>query len=262
MMEFLSDPVLWMLIGAAFLAGLIDSIAGGGGLITIPALFLSGLPPLTALGTNKLQSLFGSLSDTIAYARTGHVHLKSQWLKTLLALTGGIAGASLATILPTNILKAILPFLLITIALYFAFKPSLDNQDRARRISTTLFTFTIPPLLGFYDGVFGPGTGSFLMLAFVSLAGYGLLKATAHTKLLNFSSNLGSFAIFTLAGAMHWKLGIIMGIAQFTGAQTGARLASKNGAKLIKPLLIIVCCALAASLLFKPDNQLRELLHF
>lgn len=261
-MEFLSDPLLWMLFGAAFLAGLVDSIAGGGGMITIPALFLAGLPPLTALGTNKLQSLFGSLSATIAYARAGHVHLKSQWLEALLALTGGIAGALLATILPTDILKVILPFLLIAVALYFAFKPNLDNQDRARRIGTMLFTFTIPPLLGFYDGVFGPGAGSFLMLAFVSLAGYGLLKATAHTKLLNFSSNLGSFAVFALVGAMYWKLGIIMGIAQFTGAQIGARLASKNGARLIKPLLVIVCFALAASLLSRPDNPLRELLHF
>ena len=120
-----------------------------------------------------------------------------------------------------------------------------------------MFGLTVVPLIGFYDGVFGPGTGSFFMLAFVTLAGYGLLKATAHTKLLNFASNIGGFAAFAFVGVIAWKVGLVMGVAQFFGARLGAGLAMKKGARLIKPLLIVVCLALAARLLFDPTNPLR-----
>jgi uncharacterized membrane protein YfcA len=115
----------------------------------------------------------------------------------------------------------------------------------------------VVPLIGFYDGIFGPGTGSFFMLAFVALAGYGLLKATAHTKLLNFASNLGAFAVFAFVGAISWKIGLMMGAAQFAGAQVGSRLAMKNGARIIKPLLVITCVALAAKLISDPVNPVR-----
>src|SRR5690606_38206296 len=116
---------------------------------------------------------------------------------------------------------------------------------------------TIVPLIGFYDGAFGPGTGSFFMLAFVSLAGYGVLKATAHTKTLNFASNVGSFLTFAFVGAIHWKIGLIMGVAQFAGARLGAMFAMKKGATLIKPLLVVVCILLAVRLLLNPENPIR-----
>ena len=258
MFEFAPEIVL-LLAFAAFAAGFVDSIAGGGGLITVPVLMLAGLSPVQALGTNKLQGLFGAGSATIAYAAGGHVDLRAQLPSALLAFAGAVAGAALATILPGEWLRAALPVLLIAIALYFALKPNMDDIDRARRLSPVLFGITIVPLLGFYDGVFGPGTGSFLMIAFVALAGHGVLKATAHTKLLNFASNLGGFIAFAIAGAVLWKIGIVMGIAQFAGARVGARLAMKNGARLIKPLLVIVCVALAVRLLFDPANPLRTL---
>lgn len=262
-MEFIDNTTTWLLVCAALLAGLIDSIAGGGGLITIPALLLTGIAPITVLGTNKLQSLFGSLSATIAYTRAGYVDLKSQLAQALLACLGGIAGAFIATLLPVATLQALLPVLLVLVAVYFAFKPDLGDCDRAWRMEPFLFTLTIPPLIGFYDGALGPGSGSFFMLAFVSLAGFGMLKATAHTKLLNFSSNIGGFIAFCLIGAINWKIGILMGIAQFTGAQIGARLAMKTGTPLIKPLLVIVCIGLAIKLLSNPANPLRTSLdHF
>lgn len=261
-MEFFTDQTFLLLIGAGLIAGIVDSIAGGGGLITVPALMLAGIPPAQTLGTNKLQGLFGSLSATLAYARAGHVHIKKQFKWAIFAFLGAVLGALVALSLPKDVLTAILPLLLIAVAVYFAFKPNITNVDREERISPALFGFTIPPLIGFYDGIFGPGAGSFYMLAFVGLIGYGLLKATAHTKLLNFASNLGGFAVFAYEGVIFWKIGIAMGIAQFIGAQIGARLAMKIGTKLIKPLLVIICIALAIKLLWDPHNPIREFLHF
>ncbi|WP_422370939.1 TSUP family transporter [Hoeflea sp.] len=256
-MEDLSLTLALLLVAAAFLAGFVDSIAGGGGLIAVPALLLAGFTPVEALGTNKLQGLFGSASATVAYARKGHVDLQAQLPWAALSATGAALGALLATVIPGDIFRAFLPFLLIAIAFYFAFKPNMDDIDRARRLSPFLFGLIIVPLIGFYDGVFGPGAGSFFMLGFVALAGYGLLKATAHTKLLNFASNLGAFVVFAFVGVISWKIGLIMGAAQFAGAQVGSRLAMKNGAKIIKPLLVITCVALAGKLVTDPANPVR-----
>ena len=256
-MEDLTLTLTLLLLAAAFMAGFVDSIAGGGGLITVPVLLLAGFSPVEALGTNKLQGLFGSGSATVAYARKGHVDLKAQLPSAALSAIGSAFGAILATVIPGEIFRAFLPFLLVAIALYFAFKPNMDDIDRARRLSPFLFGLLIVPVLGFYDGVFGPGAGSFFMLAFVALAGYGLLKATAHTKLLNFASNLGAFGIFALFGVISWKIGLMMGAAQFAGAQVGSRMAMKNGAKIIKPLLVITCVALAAKLIADPANPVR-----
>ncbi|MEI9418231.1 TSUP family transporter [Mesorhizobium sp. Cs1321R2N1] len=256
----LSIQSIAMLALAAFAAGFVDSIAGGGGLITIPALLLAGFSPVEALGTNKLQGMFGSGSATIHYASKGHVDLRRQLPSALLALAGGAVGALLATIVPGDLLRAALPLVLIAIALYFALKPNMNDVDRAERLSPFLFGVTVVPAIGFYDGVFGPGAGSFYMLAFVTLAGYGVLKATAHTKLLNFASNIGGFIVFAAVGVISWKIGLMMGVAQFLGARLGASLAMRIGAKLIKPLLVIVCVALAVKLLADPANPLRVMI--
>jgi uncharacterized membrane protein YfcA len=252
--------IIILLALAAFVAGFIDAIAGGGGLIAIPALLLAGFPPAEALGTNKLQGLFGTGSAALNYASKGQVDLKKQLPWTVLAFIASAIGAMVATSIPGDALKVALPFVLIAIALYFALKPNMDDVDRAQRITPVLFGLAVVPLVGFYDGVFGPGTGSFLMLAFVSLAGYGVLKATAHTKLLNFATNLGGFAAFAAAGVISWKVGLAMGVAQFIGARIGSGLAMKNGARLIKPLLVLTCIALAIRLLIDPAHPLRIML--
>ncbi|MFK4259604.1 TSUP family transporter [Agrobacterium tumefaciens] len=249
--------LILLLLVVAFFAGFIDSIAGGGGLITIPAMLIAGIPPLETLGTNKLQGLFGAGSATIAYARRGHVNLAAQMPMAVMAAAGGALGALLATIVPGEVLRAIMPILLVAIGLYFALKRSLSDLDTHRRMTPFLFGVTLVPLIGFYDGVFGPGTGSFFMLAFVLLAGFGMLKATAHTKLLNFGSNFGAFAIFVLNGAIYWKLGLMMGVCQFLGAQAGSGLAMKNGAKIIRPLLVVSCLAMA-----DPANPVRVWMGF
>ncbi|MEN0088585.1 MAG: TSUP family transporter [Pseudomonadota bacterium] len=245
----LAETTIALLVIAAFVAGFIDSIAGGGGLIAIPALLIAGLPPLTALGTGKLQALFGAGMAAIAYARGGHVNLWKLAPLAVVAFAGSVCGALLATILPTDFLAAVMPIALIAIALYFAIKPDPGEIQRKAAMPFVFFAGAIVPLIGFYDGVFGPGAGSFYMLAYVALAGYGLLKATAHTKLLNFASNVGGFLVFAAGGTVLWGVGLMMGAAQIAGAMLGAKLAMKNGSRIIKPLLVVTCLAMAARLL-------------
>lgn len=261
MFDIAAETIL--LLGfAAFFAGFMDAIAGGGGLVTVPALLLAGFGPVESIATNKLQSVFGTASSVIAYSRKGHVDLKAQLPWACLSFLAGVCGAFLANIIPGQVLEAALPLLLIGVAVFFALKPRVDDLDRARRISPLLFGITVVPIIGFYDGTFGPGAGSFFMLSFVTLAGFGVLKATAHTKLLNFASNFGGFVAFAFAGVVYWKIGLIMGVAQFAGARLGAALAMKKGAAVIKPLLVTVCIALAIRLLTQEDNALLAYLGF
>lgn len=245
----LAPDLVTMLIFAAFAAGMIDAIAGGGGLITVPALMLAGVPPAQALATNKVQGVFGAATAAYSYARSGHVSPRRQVGAALLAFVAGMAGAFCVTLIPTQALRYLLPVLLIGIAAFFALKPGLSDADRTARITPLQFTFFVVPLIGFYDGLLGPGTGAFLMLGFVMLAGYGILKATAHTKLLNFASNLGGLVAFALVGKPLWLTGLAMGAAQIAGAWVGSRLAMRIGARLIKPLLVVTSAGLALKLI-------------
>lgn len=243
--------VLAILLAAAFVAGFVDAIAGGGGLITLPVLMLSGVPPVQALATNKVQGMFGAGTAAFSYARSGHVDLKAQAPAALLAAAASFGGALLVTVLPTEWIRMILPVLLIGIALFFALRPGLDDSDRTRRLTPLVFTLTAVPLVAGYDGLLGPGAGSFYMLAFVLLSGYGILKATAHTKLLNFASNVGGLIAFALVAQPLWMLGLAMGVVQIAGARLGAKMALKQGAKVIKPLLVLTSLSLAAKLLWE-----------
>ncbi|MDE1158397.1 MAG: TSUP family transporter [Neorhizobium sp.] len=254
--------LLALLFFAAIFAGFVDSIAGGGGLITIPVLLLAGIPPLESIATNKLQSQFGSASATIAYARKGHVNLRKQLPMALMGLIGGAVGALLASLVPASVLAAAIPFVLVAIAIFFAVKPNLNDTDSHRRVTPFVFGLVVVPLVGLYDGLFGPGAGSFYMLGFVLLAGFGMLKATAHTKLINLGSNFGSFLVFAATGSILWKVGLVMGVGQFIGAQIGSGLAMRNGARLIKPLLIVSCLALAIKLMADPSHPVRLWLGF
>ena len=240
-----------LLILAAFVAGFVDSIAGGGGLIAMPMLLIAGATPLEALATNKLQGAFGAGTATVAYARAGHVRLKDQFGMAAVSALAAAAGALVAKSMPADALRIIMPVILVAVAAFFALKPGLSDRDRVQRLSPALFTFTAVPLIAAYDGFLGPGTGSFFMLAFVMLAGFGMLKATAHTKMLNFASNIGSLAIFIPSGAMWWGVGIAMSLAQIAGATLGAKMAMKIGARLIKPLIVTVSVAMALRLLWQ-----------
>lgn len=244
-------PLVLLLVLAAFCAGLIDSIAGGGGLVTVPALLLSGASPVEALATNKLQGTFGAGTAMVTYARAGHVRPQDQLGMAAISAVAGAAGALVAHLIPAEALRIIMPVVLIAVAAFFAIKPGLTDDARAARISPPVFAVTVVPLVAAYDGFFGPGTGSFFMMGFVLLAGYGVLKATAHTKMLNFASNIGSLLVFIPSGAMWWGTGLAMAAAQVAGASLGARLAMRVGARLIKPLLVIISTAMALRLLWQ-----------
>ncbi|ACK51419.1 protein of unknown function DUF81 [Methylocella silvestris BL2] len=244
----MSLTIFALLVATGFAAGFVDAIAGGGGLLTLPVLTLAGLDPVSAIATNKLQGSFGSGSAMRTYARAGHIRWSEVGLLAALAAAGAVAGAALVAHLPVDWLKAVLPVALVLIAVYFAFSPKISDLETHARMSVKAFTLTIIPLIGCYDGMFGPGAGSFYVLGFVELLGYGVVKATAHTKVANFSSNLAALATLAMTGHVWWILGLAMGVAQFFGARLGAHTAIRNGAALIRPLLVTICLLIAARL--------------
>ncbi|WP_430913390.1 TSUP family transporter [Methylobacterium sp. sgz302541] len=245
------------LFAVATVAGCVDAIAGGGGLITLPALILAGLDPVSAIATNKLQGSAGSTSATIAFARRGLIHWPEAWRIALAAGLASMLGALCVSLTPRSVLDAGVPILLVGIALYFAFARRMHNEDAAARITPLAFSLSVAPLVGFYDGVFGPGAGAFYMVGFVTLLGLGVVRATAHTKLANAASNLGSLALFAASGHVAWIIGLAMAAGAFLGAQIGSALAVRLGARLIRPLLVTIACAMAIRLLANPENPLR-----
>lgn len=256
----MADPqTLATLALVALVAGFIDSIAGGGGLLALPALLLSGLDPVAALATNKLQGSFGTASATFTFWKKGLLHPRRHLAEMAMVFVGAGLGVLAVAYAPTRLLQGIMPVLLIGIAVYFALSPRLSNEARPPRFPISLFSFGLAPLIGFYDGIFGPGTGSFFMLALVALFGLGAVQATGRTKLLNFTSNIASLLMFALGGKIVWITGLTMGVAQLIGAQLGARMAISNGAALIRPLLVVVCIAMAVKLLLDPANPLRHI---
>lgn len=251
--------LILILAAVALLAGFFDAIAGGGGLITLPALLLAGLDPVAALATNKLQSSAATVSATITYARKGLINWRLGFPIAAMALLGGSLGALSVSFLPKQILEAIVPILLIAVAIYFTVAPKLTNEGRNPKISWFLFSLLIAPTVGFYDGIFGPGAGSFYMVALVLLLGQGILHAISYTKLANAASNVGALIIFALQGAIIFPIALSMAIGAFVGAYLGARCAVKFGSRLIKPLLITICCLMAIKLLSNPENPLRQI---
>lgn len=239
------------LVAAAFAAGFVDAIAGGGGLITVPALLVAGVPPVEALGTNKLQGAFGAAAAAVAYARGGLLGRRFPAGPAAIAAAAAAAGSLGALQVPVEALRWAMPVVLVAVALWFACRRGLSDADRAARLSPGVFAATVVPAVAAYDGLFGPGTGSLLMLGCVALAGCGVLRATAYTKVLNGASNLGSLAVFAAAGSVIWPLGLAMAAAQVAGAGLGARLALRTGARLIRPLLVGVSLLLAARLLWQ-----------
>lgn len=246
----LSIEILSILFFVALFAGTLDAIAGGGGLITIPALLAAGVPPTMALGTNKLQACGGSFSASLYFIRKKAVSLKEVWRLILLTFIGASGGTIFVQMLDVSQLKALLPFLILIIAGYFLFSKTLDDQDRKQRISYPLFAFTAAVGIGFYDGMFGPATGSFFTLAFVLLLGFNLTKSVAHAKVLNFTSNIASLIFFMFGGAILWKVGLVMMAGQFIGGNIGARLVVTKGKQLIRPLIVTISLIMVTKMLW------------
>lgn len=246
-MEFGLDIFL-ILFSVAFVAGLIDTIAGGGGLLTIPALLYVGIPPATALATNKLQGTFGSFTAAAYFIRKKMVNIKEMKLMIILTFLGAVLGGFALLQIDASILKHVIPILLIIIGFYFLLSPNIGSMDKEKRISIILFSFTLAFGVGFYDGFFGPATGSFFALGFIALLGFNLTKATAHAKVLNFVSNISSLCFFMFFGKIYWSIGLCMGAGQMCGALIGAKLVLKNGPKIIRPIIVIISFAISIKL--------------
>jgi len=247
-MELSIDLVL-ILFMTGLAAGFVDSIAGGGGLLTMPVLLWTGMPPAVALGTNKLQGAIGTLTSSFHYYRKGHIPLKSAFLSVITAFIGSAIGTFTIRQFDTVVLSALLPLLLMLFAVYFLFSPRITDVDSHQRLSKYSFALTAGLGVGFYDGFFGPGAGAFYVVAYVTLLGYGIVKATAHTKLLNFSSNISALLFFQLAGLVVWQTGLIMGLGQIIGSYIGSHLTIKHGVQLVKPMLIAVSAIMSVKLL-------------
>lgn len=250
----LSPDLILILACVAFVAGFVDSIAGGGGLVTVPAMLIAGMDPVATLATNKLQGMFGVGSASLQYVRHGVTSWRAMRWMMLASGLAALCGAAFVTSLPTQHLKAALPFVLLTIAVYFLLSPRLGEVEAQPRLKEGTFAGTVIPAIGFYDGAVGPGTGSFFTLSFLALRGETILRATGNTKLLNFASNVGAFALFVFAGKIVWLTGLVMAIGSVLGAQLGSSLAVKNGGRIIRPVLVIACAAMAVKLLSDPAH--------
>jgi len=236
------------LLAASFFAGFIDSIAGGGGLIQLPALLI-GLPKsetAEVLGTNKLSAVFGTTTAAALYRKQFKPDPKILLAMGLPAFLGSAGGAVLASNIPTSSMRPMVLVLLIIVAVYTWFKPDLGKFENLRhlpkrRVQIAAFAGVV---IGFYDGIFGPGTGSFLMLILVASLGYAFITASAIAKVVNVATNVGAIMVFGINGAVLWQIGIILGVANISGAVLGARLAIKGGSTLVRKVFLLVTVAL------------------
>lgn len=252
MSEFeITATVVVTLAFVGFCAGFVDSIAGGGGLISMPALLAAGMPPHLALGTNKLQSAMGTSFATANYARRGLVTREGLAAGVGVTAPAAFAGAFAVTRLPGDLLVRLIPWLLGAIFLYVLLSPRIGDERRRARLSTGVFHLLGGLLLGFYDGFFGPGTGTFWTMGYVMLLGFTLPHATGHTKVMNLTSNLASLVWFAAHGDVLLIPGLLMGGANIAGALTGSSLAIRRGAGFIRVVFLLVVGATIARLVWR-----------
>lgn len=250
------DPValpLWLypvMTGIAVITGCVDAVAGGGGLIMMPALITTGLPPHLVLGTNKVQSMCGTSMATWRFWRAGLFSFAASWPTAAVAFVAAMAGSLLIQRVDAHVLRLIVPLLLMGVALYTVLSPSMSDDERKGRLSDRGY-LPVAGGVGFYDGFFGPGAGQFYTITLVALRGLGLTRATGLTKLLNVTSNIASVAVFALGGQVMWLLGLCMGAGAMTGAVIGSHFATRHGARVIRPLLVVVSLGLTARLVWQ-----------
>jgi uncharacterized membrane protein YfcA len=240
-------PVLFLV---GLVAGTVDAIAGGGGLLTLPALLSFGLPAPLALGTAKFQGSFGSGSAAWSFSRRGAVDLRECRLGFALTAVGAFAGAWVVRSVDPQFLGTLIPWLLGAIIVYMTFRPRLGETSRHHRMERGPFYVLFGLGLGFYDGFFGPGVGSFWTIAFVTVLGHDFVRAAGHTKVMNFASNLAALAFFAFAGAVCWLPGLAMGAGQLIGGRLGAHLAMTRGARFVRPIFLAMAALVALKLIY------------
>ncbi len=244
----MDDVNVWMLlfiVAAGFAAAFIDSVVGGGGLIAVPALLLTGLPPTVALGTNKLAGSLSTLTSTISFMKSGKVSFRTAGSLFPLSFIGAALGTYTVKQIPSDFLRPLVVVLLMAVTLYTLMNKKWGSESTFERltIKNALFTALAALTIGFYDGFFGPGTGSFLLFLFL-LLGFDFVVAAGNAKVLNFGSNVASLAMFILFDSVHYGYGIPMAAAMIGGSLAGSRIAIRKGASYIRPLFIGVTALL------------------
>ncbi len=249
-MEITLVTAIIMAITGLF-AGFVDSIAGGGGIITVPVLLALGLPPHIALGTNKLQACFGSITSTTRYYKKGLFTLKESWPGIVFTLIGAVSGTILIQNLNADFLSKAIPLFLLAIFIYTLFSPKMGSSDKQVKMSIYIFFPIAGLILGFYDGFFGPGTGSFWTISLVAIYGINLKKATGTTKVMNFTSNIVSLIVFLIGGNVLFLAGLIMGSGQIIGAWLGSFMVMKHNTKFIRVFFLIVVAATISKMIWE-----------
>lgn len=243
--------ILLIVCPLVFLGGIIDAVAGGGGLITLPAYLLAGLPPHLASGTNKCGNAFGTILSTGRFLKHGNIHIPSALLGGAGALLGAWLGARLNMIVPEQFLYYIMLAAVPAMAIFLLFKRNFGTENHSDQLSKQRLLVTaglIGLVIGCYDGFFGPGAGTFLMLAFTGLCKFDLLTASGNTKVANSASNVASLITFGLGGQVMWSVGIPAALCGIAGNYVGSGLALKKGAKIIRPMFIVVLVLLLVRL--------------
>lgn len=248
----MTDPLqLFGLFVLALIAGTIDAMAGGGGLLTIPGLMATGLPPISVLATNKMSAIFSPLSAAYHFWKAGRLDIVKLWKPALLSGLGAACGAASLTFIDPGLLKQLVPFFLIAICGWLLLSEDLGKTEGPVRVKFAVLAVSLVPLIGFYDGFFGPGTGTFFAMSMVGLAGLTLDQATVHAKLFNFMSNLGALIFFLFTGHIVWIIAVVMACGMVAGGALGARLVLRHGTALVKPILIVMSLAMSARLLWQ-----------
>ena len=234
---------LWMMVilfSAGMLAGTVDAIAGGGGLISLPLLISIGLPAPVALGTNKLQASIGTFVATYNYFRHRLISFQVIIKGLLFGFLGATSGSLTAQLINSSLLQKMLPVLMLIIFFYTIYSPKLGLIDSKHRMKESLFFMLFGFLLGFYDGFLGPGTGSFWVIALVFFLGYNLSKATAYTKVFNLKSNIIATSWFMIGHHIDYKIGLMMACGQLLGGKIGSQLVILKGAELVRPVFLTI----------------------
>jgi len=245
-----------MLFIVGLIAGTVDAIAGGGGLISLPALLSVGVPPHVALGTNKLQATIGTFVATRSYYRKGWFSLTTIYKGLVFGFVGAVLGAIAGQMVSSDILKTIIPVLLLAILAYTLYSPQLGYEDKKPKFNEFWFYVIFGFIMGFYDGFFGPGTGSLWVFCLTFFLGYNFTKATAYAKVFNLKSNVIATVCFAVGQNIDYRIALSMAAGQIIGGQLGAHLAIKNGAKLIRPIFICVVSSTIITLAYKSYSQL------
>jgi uncharacterized membrane protein YfcA len=245
----MDDLGLGLVLGAtAFFAGFVDAVVGGGGLVQVPALFsmLPGNPPATLLGTNKLAGIWGTSAAALNYVRAVRLRWDVVLPAALMAFLLAFCGAYAVTQLPPTYLRKALPLILLGVALYTFKKKDFGSvhAPRYQGAGERWMAMLVGGGIGFYDGFFGPGTGSFLMFLFVRLFGYDFLSASAVAKVLNVACNAAALLWFGYSGHVIWAVGFAMAVCGVLGSLTGSRMAIKYGSGFVRKMFLLVVCAL------------------